>query len=95
VSEADVRPRAPVVPWSAAADALADQAKHLSRLSVTAKLRLLEDRGPIEDDFEPTASRGNELDLRTGVCLPNVSRQTDGPRFVVSGGAVLDGDTHG
>ena len=57
-------------------------------------LGLLVDRNAIAQNFEFTAPRRNQLDLRFGKSSTNFGRQTGGPRLVVSNDAVFDGDLH-
>ncbi len=66
----------------------------LTGLSVTPDLRLLEDRSAVSDNLEPPATRRHEFDLRVGKPLLDLGRQPGSPRFVVSDGAVFDGDFH-
>jgi hypothetical protein len=48
----------------------------------------------IKQNFESTASRRSQLDLRFRKSLTDFGRQTGGPRFVVSNDAVFDRDLH-
>ena len=48
----------------------------------------------IHGHFKHTAARGSQSDLRVWPTIPQRGRQTDGPGFVVSDGAVFDGDAH-
>jgi hypothetical protein len=52
------------------------------------------DRLSIAQNLEATAARGGQLDLGVGESLANLGRQTGGPGFVVSKGAVFDLDLH-
>src|SRR5215207_7036199 len=61
---------------------------------MTAELGFLEDGGAVTRHFETPTTRGDELHLGVGEMLPKLSRQTGGPRLVVSDVAVLDGDAH-
>ena len=48
----------------------------------------------VRGDLEPSAPRRRQLDLGIRKSFSNLSRQTDGPRFVVSHHAVFDRDFH-
>src|SRR5215207_8391643 len=61
---------------------------------MTAELGFLEDGGAVTRHFETPTARGDELHLGVGEALPKLSRQTGGPRLVVSDGAVFDRDAH-
>ena len=61
---------------------------------MSSESRFFEDRNFIHNDLEPPAARWNQLDLRFGITLPHLSRQTGGSRFIVSKRAVFDGDFH-
>lgn len=71
------------------------QGDDLAGPRVTAELGFFEDRYAGGHNLEPSASRGNQVHVDGGIVLTNLSRQTDGPRFVVSHHAVFDGDGHG
>ena len=73
---------------------LSEQTDNLALFGVPAKLRFLENRNAIARHFEPAASRRDQLDLRIGPRLPDISRQTDGSRFIISKRAVFDRDLH-
>jgi len=68
--------------------------EHLARLRVPSERLLRKHPAPVDLDFEHAARGLDELHLRLGVGLANLSRQTGGSRFVVSDYAVLDGDPH-
>ncbi len=74
---------------------LAKQTQDLAGSRMSAKLRLLEDGDAVTRHLEPPAARWLHGDRRVGIPLTNRGRQTGGPRFVVSDGAVLDVDRHG
>jgi hypothetical protein len=61
---------------------------------VPPELRFLEDRRAVARDLEAPATRRLERDVRAGKLLLQLGRQTDGPWFVASNGAVLDFDVH-
>jgi hypothetical protein len=61
---------------------------------VATGLGFLVDRNAIAQNFESTAPRWNQFDLRLGKPLTNFGRQTGGPGFVVSNDAVFDRDLH-
>ena len=44
--------------------------------------------------FEDAAARLDQPDIRVGICLLQLSRQTGGSRVIVSNYAILDGYTH-
>lgn len=73
---------------------LSEQTDNLALFGVPAKLRLLENGNAIARHFEPPASRRNQLYLRIRPGLPDLSRQTDGSRLIVSKRAVFDRDFH-
>jgi len=64
--------------------------QNLPGLGVAPDLGFAENRLPVHGDFEPAASRRNELDLRFRIPLLYLSRQTGGSGTVVSKGTVLD-----
>jgi len=66
----------------------------LTGLCVSVQLRFLENRLPIESDFETTPARWNQLDVPVGPSVPELSRQTGGSRLIVSKSAVFDADFH-
>ena len=68
--------------------------RNLAWPRVPAKSGFLEHRRSIDDDFKSSAARSDELDLRLGITIPHLSRQTGGSGFVVSNGAVFDFDLH-
>jgi len=68
--------------------------ENLARLRVPPERLLRKHPAPVDLDFEHAARGLDELHLRLGVGLANLSRQTGGSRFVVSDYAVLDGDPH-
>jgi hypothetical protein len=70
------------------------QRQDLAGPCVSVQLGLLEHRRAVPHDFEPTLPRCDELHLRGRILSTNLGRQTDGPWFVVSKRAVLDGDSH-
>ena len=73
---------------------LLDQPQHLARLGVASQSLLGEDPATVHIHLE-YASRGlDEFDLGVRVSLPNLGRQTGGPRLVVSNDAVLDRHLH-
>ena len=61
---------------------------------VPLELRFLEDRPPITHHLEAPSARGDQLDAGVGELLPDLGRQTGGPRLVASDGAILDRDVH-
>lgn len=69
--------------------------KNLSCLRMPHCLRLLEDRNAVAVHLEATSARRRQLDVGVRILATNLGRQTDGPGFVVSKSAVLDGDRHG
>jgi hypothetical protein len=71
------------------------ESQYLARFRVAAKLRFLEDRRSVARDLEPSATGRPERHVRAREMLPQLGRQTDGPGFVASNGAVLDLDIHG
>src|SRR6267143_4796731 len=73
---------------------LLDQPQDLARLGVASQPFLGEDPAPVHLHLE-YATRGlDELHFGVRVCLPNLGRQTGGPRLVVSNDAVFDGHVH-
>ncbi len=68
--------------------------ENLSGLGVPAKSRFFENRPAVDDDLESSALRRNQVYGGFRVTVPQLSRQTGGSGFVVSVGAVLDGDVH-
>ncbi len=73
---------------------LFDQPQHLARLGVASQPLFGEDPAPVHIHLEYTTRRLDELHFGVRVCLPNLGRQTGGPRLVVSNDAVLDGHVH-
>jgi len=71
-----------------------DQPQDLARLRVASQPLLGEDPAPIHVHLEYAARGLDELDFGVRVGLPNLGRQTGGPRLVVSNDAVLDGHMH-
>jgi hypothetical protein len=61
---------------------------------VSAQLRFLEYRLPIDAHLKSPAAGADQLQLGVGEPVPNVSRQTGGSRLVVSNDAILDADLH-
>jgi hypothetical protein len=82
-------------PASLSLAASGEQSQHLAGLSVSSCLRFLEDRSAVLEHFKPATLRRDELHIGVGILLPDLGRQTDGPRFVVSDRAVLYLDRHG
>jgi hypothetical protein len=70
------------------------QADDLAGLRMSAQFRLLEDRLTVSPDLEPSASGGSQLNFHVGKGFAQLGRQTDGPGFVRSNGAILDFDFH-
>src|SRR5437867_10294091 len=71
-----------------------DERCDLARSCVSPEPRLFENRHSIQYNFEASGARWNQLDLRVGIPLPHLSRQTGGSRLVVSKSAVFDRDLH-
>jgi hypothetical protein len=61
---------------------------------MTPRLRFFVNRDAIAQHLEASALRRNEIDRRNRKSLANFGRQTGGPRFIVSEGAVFDRDLH-
>jgi hypothetical protein len=72
-----------------------EQLEDLPGTRVAIEPGLLEDRSAVLRDLESTAAGRNHPDLRVGIFPPDLGRQTDGPRFVVSQLAIFDRDRHG
>jgi hypothetical protein len=71
-----------------------DQPHHLTGIGVAVRAQLGEQQLPVHGHLERAARRLDELDLDVRPGGAQLGRQTGGPRLVVSGDAVLDGDTH-
>jgi len=63
---------------------------NFSGTRVSFEAGFLEDHSSVACHLEPPPARRNELHVGVGILRPDFGRQTDGPRFVVSKGAVLD-----
>lgn len=61
---------------------------------MSADLRLLKDRLAVQRNLEPATARWNKVDSSIRILIYNLDRQTGGPRFVVSNGAVLYCNDH-
>jgi hypothetical protein len=70
------------------------ESQHLARLGVAFQVALLEYRHAVHRHLETSAAGRVQPDVGVGIVLPDRGRQTDGPRFVVSGRAVFDQDLH-
>ena len=68
--------------------------EHFARLGMSTGLDLGVDKCPVERHFEHTSRTLDQDDLRVGIGLANLIRQTDGPRTVVSNDAILDRNLH-
>jgi len=68
--------------------------RNLTWPRMPAKSGFLEHRRSIDGDFKSSAARSDELDLRLGITIPHLSRQTGGSGLIVSNGAVFDFDFH-
>lgn len=66
----------------------------LTGLSMTPKLRFLEDWPTVDGYLEASATRRNQLDRGVGELLLDLGRQPGGPWLVASKGAVFDRDAH-
>jgi hypothetical protein len=77
------------------AERVPDQSQDLPRPRVTAERALGEQRPAIEGHLEYAPAGGRQGDVGPGIRLTDRCRQTDGPWFVVSDGAVFDVEAHG
>lgn len=71
-----------------------EQSDDLSRPRVAVRLRLLEHGRAVAQHLEAPACGRDQFDLGVGKLRADLGRQTDGPRLVVSKGAVFDADLH-
>ncbi len=72
-----------------------DQPEDLPRLGMAPELFLGEQERVVETHLEHPAARWSHSHLGVRPSVPDRGRQTDGPWFVVSDGAVFDVDAHG
>jgi hypothetical protein len=70
------------------------QGKHLPGFRVPPQPEFGEDERPGSGDFKCTTRTLHQLDFGVRVFLSDLSRQTGGPRLVVSSHAVLNSDLH-
>src|SRR4051812_11132786 len=70
------------------------QADDLPRTRMSPELRFLEDRLSVARHLEPSAPGGLQGNGCVRKLLLQLGRQTDGPWFVRSNGAILDFDVH-
>jgi len=85
----------PILHFLFSISALCQKVKYLPGLRVPQCLRLLEDRRSVAMHLEASPARRHQLHVDARILGANLGRQTDGPGFVVSKGAILDRDRHG
>src|SRR5260370_13826962 len=73
---------------------LLDQPQHLARLGVASQSLLGEDPAPVHIHLEYASGGLDEFDLGVRVYLPNLGRQTGGPRLATSKDAALHRHLH-
>ena len=61
---------------------------------MAAESRLFENGRAVETHFETASAGRNHLNFGIGVGVSDGGRQTDGPRFIISDGAVLNRQSH-
>jgi hypothetical protein len=74
---------------------ISEQGEDLTRARMASEERLLEHWNAVLLDLEAAAGRRDEGDVGARKGAPDLGRQTDGSRLVISDRAVLDRDAHG
>lgn len=71
-----------------------DQPHDLAGFRMAMELRFLENRHPVYYNLKAPTPRRDQIDVRGGPLISELSRQTGGSRLIVSKHAVFDRDFH-